>query len=85
MLKVDYIDVNLNNSRKLMGNINQLGETTDHAVDNHQALVDALAPLQVVNHELAWLTADTGTPPQPSPAPVAAASIGENDSGRLSQ
>lgn len=83
MLKVDYIDVNLNNSRKLMGNINRLGETTDHTVDSHQELVDALTPLEVISHELAWLNPESQPRVSPSPASAAASTAGKTLSDGL--
>ncbi|CAN3365230.1 hypothetical protein DICA3_E22606 [Diutina catenulata] len=54
-LKVDYIDYNLNNSRKLIGNINHLGDVSEYAVQENEKATDGLMPLSAVRQELEWL------------------------------
>lgn len=54
-LKTEYIDVNLNNSRKLIGNISDLMETTDKSVKHNHEVNESLARLNNIKHELAWL------------------------------
>lgn len=54
VLKVDYIDVNLKNLRKLIQNLNDLTSTiTPHAEE--QQLAAELLPLHQVRDELSWL------------------------------
>lgn len=54
-LKTEYIDVNLNNSRKLIGNISDLTETTDQTVKHNHEVNESLERLNNIKHELEWL------------------------------
>lgn len=54
-LKTDYIDVNLNNSRKLIENLSKLLETTETNVRLSTDLNKTLADLNTVRANLAWL------------------------------
>lgn len=53
-LKVEYIDVNLNNSRKLMENISRLAiSTTENTAQVDEAL-ESLIHLKTARNVLAW-------------------------------
>lgn len=54
-LKVDYIDVNLNNSRKLIANINSLTNTSDAQVNENFRVNESLIKLQHANDNLKWI------------------------------
>lgn len=54
-LKTEYIEVNLNNSRKLIGNINDLEETSNNSVQYNHELNESLARINNIKHELEWL------------------------------
>ncbi|KAI5958301.1 hypothetical protein KGF57_002656 [Candida theae] len=55
-LKLEYIDVNLNNSRKLITNLNNLTKETSEYVKNLDVQVSGnLVQLNQVDKELAWL------------------------------
>lgn len=54
-LKTDYIDVNLNNSRKLIENLSSLLETTATNVRLSRDVNKTLTDLNTVRANLAWL------------------------------
>ncbi|CAD1809672.1 hypothetical protein FOB58_003010 [Candida parapsilosis] len=55
-LKLEYLDVNLNNSRKLITNLNALTKETSDYVKNVDLQVNGnLVQLNQVEKELAWL------------------------------
>lgn len=54
-LKTEYIDVNLNNSRKLIGNISDLTDITDQSVKHNHEINESLERLNNIKHELEWL------------------------------
>lgn len=55
-LKLEYLDVNLNNSRKLITNLNTLTKETNEYVKNLDLQVSGnLLQLNQVDKELAWL------------------------------
>lgn len=53
-LKTEYIEVNLNNLRKLIQNVRGLTSTSDEAVSSTRILNDSLLRLNNVRAELAW-------------------------------
>lgn len=55
-LKLEYLDVNLNNSRKLITNLNTLTRETNEYVKNVDLQINGnLVQLNQVDKELAWL------------------------------
>lgn len=55
-LKLEYLDVNLNNSRKLINNINQLSKNVKEYVDDVDLKVNGnLVQLKQIQRELDWL------------------------------
>ncbi|KAK6454449.1 uncharacterized protein RJT20DRAFT_130580 [Scheffersomyces xylosifermentans] len=55
-LKLEYIDINLNNSRKLIGNLNDLTDSTSGLINDIDLKVNGnLIQLNQVRSELAWL------------------------------
>ncbi|ODV68973.1 hypothetical protein HYPBUDRAFT_85670, partial [Hyphopichia burtonii NRRL Y-1933] len=54
-LKTDYIDVNLNNSRKLITNLNNLTESSDVGVQQLNEVNESLIRLHNIRNELSWL------------------------------
>lgn len=54
-LKVEYIDINLNNSRKLIANVTALTESTQQLIDDIDTTNGNLIQLHQVNKELDWL------------------------------
>lgn len=54
-LKPDYIEVNLNNSRKLIENLNQLSESSTKSVELTNELNERLLLLNNVLSTLSWL------------------------------
>ncbi|KAK8443510.1 hypothetical protein ACI3LY_003236 [Candidozyma auris] len=54
ILKVEYLDVNLNNSRKLMGNISSLSVETKEVTESQESTVEAMLPLKSIRNELSW-------------------------------
>lgn len=53
-LKVEYIDVNLNNSRKLMENVSRLAISSDENVAQIGDTVESLLRLRSTRSVLAW-------------------------------
>ncbi|KAI5955431.1 hypothetical protein CANMA_004611 [Candida margitis] len=55
-LKLEYLEVNLNNSRKLITNLNSLSKETNEYIKNVDLQVNGnLIQLNQVDKELAWL------------------------------
>lgn len=54
-LKLEYIDVNLNNSRKLISNLGELTTTSLSLIDEVDTLNGSLIQLNQVKKELEWL------------------------------
>lgn len=54
-LKTDYIEVNLNNSRKLIANLNNLTESSDAGVKQLNEVNESLIRLHNIRNELSWL------------------------------
>ncbi|KAG2732137.1 hypothetical protein G9P44_004554 [Scheffersomyces stipitis] len=55
-LKLEYIDINLNNSRKLIANLNSLTKSTDSLINDIDLKVNGnLIQLNQVKKELDWL------------------------------
>lgn len=54
-LKTDYIDVNLNNSRKLISNINELTKSSNESILKMNEIDQSLNKLNEVHHQLNWL------------------------------
>lgn len=55
VLKVEYIEVNLNNSRKLIGSINSASTMSTDAVQETEGVVENMLRLRNIRNELAWL------------------------------
>lgn len=55
-LKTDYIEVNLNNSRKLIGNLLNLNDSSVQAISQLTEINDSLLRLHAVKNELTWLS-----------------------------
>lgn len=54
-LKIDYIEVNLNNSRKMIANINELAKTShQHLIKRHE-VNESLIKLETASANLKWL------------------------------
>ncbi|CAH2353023.1 hypothetical protein CLIB1423_09S01090 [[Candida] railenensis] len=54
-LKPDYIEVNLNNSRKLIENINQLSENAENGIEISENINKSLLLVNNVSAALEWL------------------------------
>lgn len=54
-LKPEYIDTNLNNSRKLMHNVSDLTNSSNKLVDEIELLNESFSQLKQVQKELDWL------------------------------
>lgn len=54
ILKVEYLDVNLNNSRKLMGNISNLSAEAKVVAEKEESTVEAMLQLKNLRNELSW-------------------------------
>lgn len=54
-LKPEYIDTNLNNSRKLMHNISDLTNSSNKLVEDNEEMTESLSKLTEVVKELSWL------------------------------
>ncbi|CUM66725.1 uncharacterized protein PRCAT00004405001 [Priceomyces carsonii] len=54
-LKVDFIENNLNNSRKLISNINSLANTSREAVTTSQSINENFMRLSHLRNELRWV------------------------------
>lgn len=54
-LKIDYIEVNLNNSRKLIGNINALTKTSHQHLIKHHEVNESLIKIETATTNLQWL------------------------------
>lgn len=55
VLKVEYIEVNLNNSRKLIGSINSASTMSKDVVQETEGVVENMLRLRNIRNELAWL------------------------------
>lgn len=55
VLKVEYIEVNLNNSRKLIGSINSASTMSTDAVQETEGVVENMLRLRNIRNELSWL------------------------------
>ncbi|GEQ68428.1 hypothetical protein JCM33374_g2096 [Metschnikowia sp. JCM 33374] len=55
VLKVEYIEVNLNNSRKLIGSITSASQLANEVVEETEAAVDEMLRLRNIRSELSWL------------------------------
>lgn len=55
VLKIEYIDVNLNNSRKLIANIQGLATASKEATSRTEDGIESMLRLRNVRHELSWL------------------------------
>lgn len=55
VLKVEYIEVNLNNSRKLIGSITSASSVSAEVVRETEAVVENMIRLRNTRSELAWL------------------------------
>lgn len=53
-LKIEYIDVNLNNSRKLIYNITNLSTTSTEATGQTEDVVESLLRLRNTRSHLSW-------------------------------
>lgn len=54
ILKVEYLDVNLNNSRKLMANVANLGVEAKQLTQHEEDTVEAMLQLKNLRNELSW-------------------------------
>ncbi|CAI5757984.1 unnamed protein product [Candida verbasci] len=55
-LKLEYLEVNLNNSRKLINNLNELSKNTNDYLDNLNLQVNGnLVQIKHIEKELDWL------------------------------
>ncbi|CAK7892629.1 hypothetical protein CAAN1_08S05072 [[Candida] anglica] len=54
-LKPDYIDVNLNNSRKLIANLNQLAANSSENVELIEEMNERLLILNAIQNNFSWL------------------------------
>lgn len=59
-LKLEYVDVNLSNLRKLIGNLNQLRETSELLIEDVDTNVGGMTELCRVQKELEWLNGGNG-------------------------
>lgn len=57
VLKKEYIDVNLNNSRKLIRNVNTLSQSSNGFINTIEDVNENLVRLKSVKKEFEWLTA----------------------------
>lgn len=57
LLKIEYIDVNLNNSRKLISNIASALQALTETTKASEQVVESMLRLRNVRHELSWLDA----------------------------
>lgn len=55
LLKIEYIDVNLNNSRKLISNLAELASTSREVTTETEEAVESMLLLRNIRSELAWL------------------------------
>ncbi|OBA19817.1 hypothetical protein METBIDRAFT_44419 [Metschnikowia bicuspidata var. bicuspidata NRRL YB-4993] len=55
VLKVEYIEVNLNNSRKLINSVTSASSTSQETVKETEAIVEDMLGLRNARAELAWL------------------------------
>lgn len=55
VLKVEYIEVNLNNSRKLIGSIDSASTMSADVVQETETVVENILRLRNIRNELAWL------------------------------
>lgn len=53
-LKIEYIDVNLNNSRKLIGNITGLTAASKATTTQTEEVVENLLRLRTAREQLSW-------------------------------
>lgn len=54
-LKIEYVEVNLNNSRKLIGLLSKVAVEAKTVSTQQQELVASLLPIRSMRNELAWL------------------------------
>lgn len=54
-LKVEYVDVNLNNSRKLIHNVSRVAASSEEYTAELETTIESLLGLKSAAHELAWL------------------------------
>lgn len=54
-LKVEYVVVNLNNSRKLISNVSRASAEATALGAEKQKIVEGLLPLRTIRNELSWL------------------------------
>lgn len=55
ILKIEYIDVNLNNSRKLINNLNLLATTSRATTEQTEDAIEDMLRLRNIKSELSWL------------------------------
>ncbi|SGZ57221.1 CIC11C00000004653 [Sungouiella intermedia] len=54
-LKIEYIDVNLNNSRKLIANVTSLASTSKSTTEQTEDAIENMLRLRNIKSELSWL------------------------------
>lgn len=54
-LKIEYLEVNLNNSRKLIALVRNTVACTKELANEEQNIVGTLLPLRSIRNELSWL------------------------------
>ncbi|SGZ57185.1 CIC11C00000001157 [Sungouiella intermedia] len=54
-LKIEYIDVNLNNSRKLIANVTSLASTSKTTTEQTEDAIENMLRLRNIKSELSWL------------------------------
>lgn len=54
-LKIEYIDVNLNNSRKLIANLSTLVSTSKATTDQTGDVMESMLRLRNTRNQLSWL------------------------------
>lgn len=54
-LKIEYIDVNLNNSRKLIANLSALAVTSKSATNQTGDTIEDMLRLRNTRNQLSWL------------------------------
>lgn len=54
-LKVEYVDTNLNNSRKMIYSVNELSNSSKELLNTYYKVVESLTRIDQIEKELEWL------------------------------
>lgn len=55
-LKIEYLDVNLNNSRNLIAGVNAAAAASDSLLPSTEAVLEDMLRLRNVREELSWIS-----------------------------